>query len=242
VSLSPSITRPFDAPGFLFTVRCRHPARGHCFARVSCTVSTLLSGPIRGLYDSPFHGATDNSDGVYYTNSETQYRRESAKGGTWPGVRCAFHTQCEGTSLRKAKTGSLIAVSRSQVRRCTCGCANHMMSHSHLCHLPRAPGSCSPTSRHGDEPILARCFHVIIVVLVDMQAVESLRGSILKGRDFFSINSRFCSISVVAAGIFDHVDGLERSRMKNPDLMSTCQGANIGKWKTVFSSSFLARI
>jgi hypothetical protein len=31
---------------------------GIVFARVSYTVSTLLSGPIRGLYDSPFHGAT----------------------------------------------------------------------------------------------------------------------------------------------------------------------------------------
>jgi hypothetical protein len=61
VSLSPSITRPFDAPEFLFTVRCRYPARGHCFARVSYTVSTLLSGSIRGLYDSPFHGATSSN-------------------------------------------------------------------------------------------------------------------------------------------------------------------------------------
>jgi hypothetical protein len=28
------------------------------FARVSYTVSTLHSGPIRGLYDSPFHSGT----------------------------------------------------------------------------------------------------------------------------------------------------------------------------------------
>jgi hypothetical protein len=31
VSLSPSTTRPFDAPEFLFTVSFRHPARGHWF-------------------------------------------------------------------------------------------------------------------------------------------------------------------------------------------------------------------
>jgi hypothetical protein len=31
VSLSPSTTRPFDAPEFLFTVRYRHPARRHSF-------------------------------------------------------------------------------------------------------------------------------------------------------------------------------------------------------------------
>jgi hypothetical protein len=31
VSLSPSTTRPFDAPEFILTLRCRHPARGHCF-------------------------------------------------------------------------------------------------------------------------------------------------------------------------------------------------------------------
>jgi hypothetical protein len=31
VSLSPSTTSPFDAPEFLFTVRYRHPARGHSF-------------------------------------------------------------------------------------------------------------------------------------------------------------------------------------------------------------------
>jgi hypothetical protein len=31
VSLSPSTTRPFDAPEFILTLRFRHPKRGHCF-------------------------------------------------------------------------------------------------------------------------------------------------------------------------------------------------------------------
>jgi hypothetical protein len=53
VSLSPSITRPFDAPEFLFTARCRHPARGHCFARVSYTVSTLPFWPNFGDFTTP---------------------------------------------------------------------------------------------------------------------------------------------------------------------------------------------
>jgi hypothetical protein len=53
VSLSPSNTRPFDLPEFILTLRCRHPACGHCFARVSYTVSTILFGPFRGLYNSP---------------------------------------------------------------------------------------------------------------------------------------------------------------------------------------------
>jgi hypothetical protein len=35
---------------------------GIVFACVSYTVSTLLSGPIRGFYDSPFHGATLSDD------------------------------------------------------------------------------------------------------------------------------------------------------------------------------------
>jgi hypothetical protein len=38
---------------------------GIVFARVSYTVSTLLSGPIRGLYDSPYHGATPEASGYY---------------------------------------------------------------------------------------------------------------------------------------------------------------------------------
>jgi hypothetical protein len=53
VSLYPSITRPFDAPEFLCTVRCRHPARGHCFARVSYTVSTLHFWPNSGTLRLP---------------------------------------------------------------------------------------------------------------------------------------------------------------------------------------------
>jgi hypothetical protein len=53
VSLYPSITRPFDAPEFLFTVRCKHPARGHCFARVSYTVSTLPFWPNFGDFTTP---------------------------------------------------------------------------------------------------------------------------------------------------------------------------------------------
>jgi hypothetical protein len=31
VSLSPSTTRRFDAPEFIFTLRCGHSTRGHCF-------------------------------------------------------------------------------------------------------------------------------------------------------------------------------------------------------------------
>jgi hypothetical protein len=53
VSLSPSTTRPFDAPELVLTLRYRHPARGHRFAGVSYTVSTLQFGPFRRLYDSP---------------------------------------------------------------------------------------------------------------------------------------------------------------------------------------------
>jgi hypothetical protein len=53
VSLSPSTTRPFDAPEFLLTVRRRHPARGHCFARVSYTVSTLPFWPNFGDFTTP---------------------------------------------------------------------------------------------------------------------------------------------------------------------------------------------
>jgi hypothetical protein len=53
VSLSPSTPRPFDATEFLFTVRCRHPARGHCFARVSYTVSTFPFWPNSGTLRLP---------------------------------------------------------------------------------------------------------------------------------------------------------------------------------------------
>jgi hypothetical protein len=60
VSLSPSTTRPFDAPEFIFTMRCRHPTRGHCFCpRVLYSLNPPPPfGPIRELYNSPFRGAT----------------------------------------------------------------------------------------------------------------------------------------------------------------------------------------
>jgi hypothetical protein len=88
-------------------------------------------------------------------------------------------------------------------------------------HLQRAPGPCPPTSMHGAEPILAWCRHVIAFVLVGTQATVSFRSSTLKGGELFGILSRFCSIYVVAGGRFDHVDGLERSRIKIPDPISS---------------------
>jgi hypothetical protein len=59
VSLSPSTTRPFDAPEFILTQRHRHPTRGHGFLP-ACPIQSQPSflAQFRGLYDSPFHGAT----------------------------------------------------------------------------------------------------------------------------------------------------------------------------------------
>jgi hypothetical protein len=53
VSLSSSTTRPFDASEFIFTLRCRHLARGHGFARVSNTGSTLPFWPNSGDFKTP---------------------------------------------------------------------------------------------------------------------------------------------------------------------------------------------
>jgi hypothetical protein len=51
VSLSPSTTRPFDAPEFILTLRCRHPARGHSFCpRVLYSLNPplwLISGTLQ---------------------------------------------------------------------------------------------------------------------------------------------------------------------------------------------------
>jgi hypothetical protein len=53
VSLSPSTTRPFDAPEFVLTLRYRHPARGHCFCpRVLCSLSPHF-WPISGTLQLP---------------------------------------------------------------------------------------------------------------------------------------------------------------------------------------------
>jgi hypothetical protein len=58
VSLCPSTTRPFNEPEFFLTLRCRNPTRGHCFARVSYTVSTLLLAHFGDFTTPRYRGAT----------------------------------------------------------------------------------------------------------------------------------------------------------------------------------------
>jgi hypothetical protein len=87
VSLSPSITRPFDAPEFLFTVRCRHPARGHCFARVSYTVSTPLSGPTSGTLRLPVSRCYIHQRTTFHF-----YPKISGHDRTHPTTRVAVHS------------------------------------------------------------------------------------------------------------------------------------------------------
>jgi hypothetical protein len=58
VSLFPSTARPFDATEFVLTLRYRHPTRGHRFARVSYTVSTLLLAHFGDFKTPSYRGAT----------------------------------------------------------------------------------------------------------------------------------------------------------------------------------------